>query len=120
MKFTRVIQTDVGDDEATLHMLGEDEKQYALTVTPEAASQIQAALLPVAIRLREKHQGGQHGIVLEMTGLQPFLSESGEGIVLTLKDGGELALQMNREQRAALRACIDQLETGIPPDGQTH
>jgi hypothetical protein len=69
MTFTRVLRSDHTSDTATLHMLGTDEKRYSMTLTAEAVSQVQAALLLVGPHLREGHSQGQHGVAIEARGL---------------------------------------------------
>jgi hypothetical protein len=116
MTFTRVLAVEASDEEATFHLLGDDNEDHPMTVTPEAVSQLQAALIPVAIRLRQTHPDAQHGFVFEATEVRPTVTQNGESLVFVLMGGLELTISVKGLSKI-LRLCIDRLEHATEPPG---
>ena len=93
MKVTQILQSEPGGNDITLHLLGEDSKRYALTVSQNLAFQMTVALRQAASRLPRTKAEFQHNFLYTLISCQPIAAEGQkEGIALTTQEGFEIPL----------------------------
>lgn len=93
------------------------DQQYALTL-----NSTDAGLLATSILSESKHlpQSETHSMI-HASGIQPIVGpDMNPGIEIKLSENLFLAILLGDDGLEALRACIDQLESGISPSGGVH
>ena len=121
MKFTRVLEARYHPDHVTMHLLGEDEKRYEVILEPLVTQQLMNILVRAANTHAKHQQRAQVGVLHSIVTCQPIQDDqSRQGIALITSEALEFALILDENARLALRACIDQLETGLGPDDKVH